>query len=167
MQKRAWSYGATVTLALVQEAAVGGRGEGSVLHGLPPSPSLLQQGALLVVQPQVGAVPKQILPTGQHPWGPRPVSRAPREWKLCHEGTRAASTQSKGPPCYRYPPWGGGDTSHNVRSGFGILHGLQICSFLSHSEGIWANCCYVYSLSKAGAESLFSILERGISIFSF
>lgn len=86
---------------------------------------------------------------------------------LCHEGTRAASTPPpNGPPSYGHPS-PHHLTSHNGGSVFGILHGPRICSFLLHSEGIWANGCYVYNLNKAGAESLFSILEWGISIIFF
>lgn len=61
-----------VTSAHCMRPAAGGRGEGAVLQGLPPSPSLLQLGALFVVQPQVEAVPKQMLPKGQRPMGPSP-----------------------------------------------------------------------------------------------
>lgn len=78
--------------------AVGGRGKGTVGQGLPPSPSSLQ---LLLVQP-VGAVSKQILPTGQPPMcGALAQSLKHRVRALPKE---QSGTRSKGPQTQGHPP---------------------------------------------------------------
>lgn len=136
-------------LSWSRRPAEGRRREGAVLEA-PSFPLLAANGCFASGTATVGAVPKQILPTSQYLQGSRPVSKAPSEWMLCHEGTRAASTYPKGIHPNGIPPH---LTSHNRRSVTGILHGLQICLFFSYYEGIGANCCYVYSLNKTGAKS--------------
>lgn len=90
MQVRAWSWGAPQpqwALQPLQEACCGWRRR-CCPPGPPSFPAPCCSWNLLVVQPQAGAIPKQILPMDQLPMGPSPSLQSTK-WMSGQKGDGA------------------------------------------------------------------------------